>query len=409
MSDKIKKTAIFIMPRSSRAWFGAEAMWISVAGIAEAARRKIGDAVVMTTDRIAHPKEVMDYPRIMKGEEPSMRYQYSFLPMFIRVLLNDILIWKNNREWSLLNELDLKHKEVVFIWEKHDLFRGPASRLAKKLNVPFISYVHAPVVWEASKWGVRRYLWGRFLEKREAKNLKKADHIGVVSGEVKEKLLQMGVPDQKIFVSPMAVDPEMFKIKESKTKGLRKKLKLEGKFVIGWTGSFRSFHGLDSLVEAFSMVSEKFPDAVLMLVGDGNERRYTEKLIRDLKLSEKVIITGRKKFKEIPEYISLFDMAVVSARSSEGFHYSPLKLREYMAAGKPVLAPNAGEIPKLFQDEVHLKLFETGKLESLVEGMKYFISSSEVREKTGKTGEEYILQTNTWNVELEKILDRINR
>lgn len=408
MSDKIKKTAIFIMPRSSRAWFGAEAMWISVAGIAEAAKRKIGDAVVMTTDRIAHPKEVMDYPRIKEGEEPSMRYQYSFLPMFLRVLLNDILIWKNNREWSLLNDLDLRHTEVVFIWEKHDLFRGPAFRLAKKLNVPFISYVHAPVVWEASKWGVRRYLWGRFLEKREARNLKRADHIGVVSGEVKEKLLQMGVPEQKIFVSPMAVDPEMFKIKESKTRDLRKKLKLEGKFVIGWTGSFRSFHGLDSLIEAFSKVSEKFPDAVLMLVGDGNERRHTEKLVGDLKLSEKVIITGRKKFKEIPEYISLFDMAVVSARSSEDFHYSPLKLREYMAAEKPVLAPNAGEIPKLFEDEVHLKLFETGKKESLVNGMEYFILNSEAREKIGKTGKSYIIKTNTWDVELEKILDRIN-
>lgn len=53
-------------------------------------------------------------------------------------------------------------------------------------------------------------------------------------------------------------------------------------------------------------------------------------------------------------------MAFVSARTLKGFHYSPLKLREYLAAGKQAFAPNAGEIPSLFKDELHLKLFEPG-------------------------------------------------
>ncbi len=50
------------MPRSSRDWVGAEALWITAAGWSAAAQRRFGKAWVMTTDRIAAPEEVIHYP-----------------------------------------------------------------------------------------------------------------------------------------------------------------------------------------------------------------------------------------------------------------------------------------------------------------------------------------------------------
>ena len=59
---KKAKNSLFIMPRSSEARRGAEALWITVAGWAAAAERKFGKAYVLTTDRIATPTEVLKYP-----------------------------------------------------------------------------------------------------------------------------------------------------------------------------------------------------------------------------------------------------------------------------------------------------------------------------------------------------------
>lgn len=409
MSLSRKKIAIFIMPRSSSAWFGAEAMWVSAAGWAEAAKRKFGEAVVVTSDKIATPSEVLKYP--LPPPQPVQKFamgrkMFSFLPAFLKIFINDLLTWKNSRDWEILAQVNNSEEEVAFVWEKHDLFNGPGYKLAQRLGVPFISYVHAPVVWEAKKWGVNRYSWGGYLERKEAAALKKADFVAVVSEEVKQKIIELGVEKKRIFVSPMAVDPEHFRVREPAEIALTKKnLSLEDKFIIGWTGSFRSFHGINHLIKAFEEITRNFPECVLLLVGDGLDRKDSEVLAKELAISDKIIFTGKKDFSEIPDFVSVFDVAVVSARSSEGFHYSPLKLREYLAAGKPVLAPNAGEIPILFQNEVHLKLFEAGEVESLKNGMEYFLNDALRRKRISDSGKDLVLRTGTWDVELEKSLN----
>lgn len=396
------------MPRSSSSWEGAEAMWISVAGWAEAAERKFGNAVVITSDRIAKPIEVRNYPLKLKKDKFLIeRKFFSFLPSFFKIFFNDLLTWKQSLNWKILDNLENKN-DVAFVWEKHDLFYSPGYKLAKKLNVPLISYVHAPVVWEARKWGVKRYFWGNILESHEASSLKKADFVAVVSPQVKIKLIEMGVEEQHIIISPMAVDPNLFKIRDFSVIIRDKKLlDLEDKFVIGWTGSFRSFHGINHVIRAFSEIYKKYPNCVLLLVGDGLDRKNSIELVEKLQITDKVIFTGKKDFSEIPKYVSLFNIAVVSALSGEGFHYSPLKLREYLAAGAAVLAPNAGEIPSIFQNEKHLKLFEAGQVKSLKEGMEFYLSDDSRRGAIAEAGKNFVLETGTWDYELEKCVNFI--
>lgn len=407
--ERKSKTAIFIMPRSSSSWEGSEALWITAAGWASAAKKNLGNAIVITSDRIANPREVWNYPMLPERGKPVVRSKYNYVPSFCRTLFNDLLVWKNLRNWKILQNDFLQLENIAFVWEKHDLFFGPGKKLSKKLNVPLISYVHAPVVWEASKWGVKRYLWGKWLEKIEAISLRKADLVAVVSEEVKEKVMAMGIREDKILISPMAVDPQLFSDNESISSKLKEEFNLENKFVIGWTGSFRKFHGLDHVIKAFEKISEKYPETVLMLVGDGSERKDAEVLTEKLGISDKVIFTGRLQFLEIPKYVAQFDIAVVSARSGKGFHYSPLKLREYMVAGKAVLAPNAGEIPEIFENEINLKLFTAGDIKSLEEGMLYLINDEENRNKIARNGKKKILKTGTWDKELEKALEYLKK
>jgi glycosyltransferase involved in cell wall biosynthesis len=183
---------------------------------------------------------------------------------------------------------------------------------------------------------------------------------------------------------------------------------LNDKFILGWTGSFRSFHGLDILINVFHKVYLQKNDVVLLLVGDGQEREPMENMVRELGLEKAVIFLGKKPFAEIPKFVSLFDIAIVSARSADDFHYSPLKLREYLAAGKPTLAPEAGEIPVMFSDNNHLLLYKVGNIQDSASKILRLIEDQNLRDRLSKNGANYILSNGTWDYEMDKALKKLN-
>ena len=79
--------------------------------------------------------------------------------------------------------------------------------LALRHRCPLVSYVHAPQVWEAAQWGVRRPGWGRLVERYgERPQLVASDVVAVVSDEVAAQVARLGVDERRILVSPMAVD-----------------------------------------------------------------------------------------------------------------------------------------------------------------------------------------------------------
>jgi glycosyltransferase involved in cell wall biosynthesis len=406
MDIKDKTAALFIMPRSSRDWVGAEALWITAAGWSAAAQRRFGKAWVMTTDRIAAPEEVIHYPLGVKAGAvaTNKKGKLPWMPMFFKTFLKDILLWRRSRKWDVAKQAPWRGEKVAFVWQQHDLFAGPGRKIANALGVPLVTYVHAPVVWETGKWGVKRYLWGWFLERfAERKALLESDVVACVSEEVAGKLAAMGVDRSKILVSAMAVDQHLFD-KAGETQGLRHSLGLENAFVVGWTGSFRSFHGLDLLVRSFKEVHQALPQSKLLLVGDGSERPGLEQLVQELGLKDNVVFAGRQPFAKIPSYVSVFDLAIVSARSAEGFHYSPLKLREYLAAGKPTLAPRAGEIPQMFRDDLHLKLFTAGDVKALASTIITLVQDPAKLNMLKTEGKKYALETSTWDYEQDKLI-----
>jgi len=404
---KKAKISLFIMPRSSEAWRGSEALWITVAGWAAAAERKFGKAYVLTTDRVAAPKEVLKYPlgKVPQISKSGSKKLSSFLPTILITLIKDILLWKSSMNSNHFNyELPDFENGVSLVWEQHDFFPGIGYKLAKKHNVPFVIYVHAPQVWEAAKWGVKRPIWGKLLEKMETKSLKRADIVACVSQQVADKLKRMGIPENKILVSPMAVDAHLFS--KANSWHIIEDYNLKDKFILGWTGSFRSFHGLDILLHVFKKVHESINSSRLVLVGDGFEMENIVKLTNDLGIKDAVVFTGRKSFPEIPDYVDVFDLAIVSARRASDFHYSPLKLREYLGAGKATLAPNAGEIPRMFQDDIHLKLYNVGDIEGTAQKIIELYNDQEKRNLIAIRGKEYILKNGTWDVELEKLMNK---
>jgi len=404
------KTAIFIVPRSSYDWKGNEAGWITTAGWAGAGKDLWGGAVVATTDGVFQPEEAMLFPR---NKENSELKKKAFISR-IRKLVPEVIItaykdWKLKRikpdVWPIEEDNIFSEQEVKLIWERHDLFSGPGKKLALKLNVPLVTSVEALAVWEAQKWGVHRPIWGNWLEKNiEAKALKNSDLVCCVSQEVKDKVVSMGIPERKVIITPNRVDSTLFNPTINGGK-IKNQYKLHNKTVIGWTGSFRSFHALDNVVSAFKRVHIKYPSTVLMLVGDGLEFKKIKTLVEKLHLQDSVIMPGRKKFNEVPQYVANFDIAVVSARSAEGFHYSPLKLREYMAAGKAVVAPKAGDLGDIFRDGEDLLLYEAGNSQNLGDKILQLLENEDLCNTLTSNARFWFDREGSWIHELKRVCD----
>ena len=100
-------------------------------------------------------------------------------------------------------------------------------------------------------------------------------------------------------------------------------------------------HGIENIINAFSSVIKKILNARLLLVGDGAIKKDLKIQVERLGIDKSVIFTGYIKHDLIPEILAITDIAVAPVRPSPvEFYNSPIKLFEYMAAGKSPSLPH---------------------------------------------------------------------
>lgn len=393
----MKSSAVVVMPRGPDAWASAEALWITARGWAEAAQRRFGAAWIATPAGSWEPDRFPTSPGERRERVPFP------VPVLLRTLLKDVLLWRRQSRFVLPRSGPWSGTRIELVWEHHDLFNEAGRRLADAAGALLVRYVHAPQVWEARKWGVRRPLWGRALEKAERRHLGRADLVACVSQQVRERLEAMGLEAARIVVAPMGCDAERFS-----PHGETARAQLEipaAAVVVGWCGSFRPFHGLDLLIEAFAAASDERPDLRLLLVGDGPMRAALERTAVAAGVADHVTFAGVVPHAAMPDYLRAMDVAVVSSDGRGAFHYSPLKLREYAACGRPVIAPAEGELAELLECGF-LTLHEPGSAAELATAIERIAGDRELRERQATAARRYAVEHWTWDAHLDAVLAR---
>lgn len=395
---------VLVMPRRSTEWAGAAAVWITASGWASAARRRVGQAWVATPDGVATPEETLGFmrnPPILS--RPRMA---SHVPMVARTGIKDLM--RARAAWGYRDvgeRSEWSNAELKFVWQHHDLFHNAGHPLAQRRQCPLVTFVHSAQVSEARAWGVRRPGWGRLLEHvAERPQLLTSDVIACVSDEVAAEVVRIGADEHRVLISPMAVDADQFSPVVS-GEVVRRRFGLEGRFVVGWTGSFRRFHALEVAIEAFAKVYREARDSRLLLVGDGFERQNIERLAISLGLDGAVVFTGGVPHGELPEYIAAMDVTIVTARAGQAFHYSPLKMREYLASQRAVVAPRIGDVSRTVTDNVDALLYEPGDVNGLAERILLLHDAPGLRARIGSAGRHLMSATGTWDAQLETLLN----
>ena len=232
-----------------------------------------------------------------------------------------------------------------------------------------------------------------------------ASRIIVVSNVLKRFVLKhwKGVTEEKIIVLPNAADVEQLCL-TSDHDGIRQALGLQDAFVVGFLGTFQVWYGIESLIDAFPAVLQRVPNARLLLVGDGHIRRQLEHRVCDLGLEGTVQFTGYIPHNEVSRYLSIFDVAVAPFRDiGIDFCGSPIKLFEYMAAGRPIVASRIGQIPEVVEDGRTALLVEPGHIDQLAGAIVRLAKDPILRKRLGEAarreGQKY-----SWDAYAERLV-----
>lgn len=172
------------------------------------------------------------------------------------------------------------------------------------------------------------------------------DHITTHTYILRDRLLALGIPLQRITYLPHGVDRERFAAPEpAQLESLRSELGVVGKKVVVFVGSMSLVsHAVTVLLTAFSRVQQVLPDTILCLVGGGEDYERLKRLAHEMGLGEAVRFCGRVHPAQAPLYYRLADVSVDPVHDNEAGRASlSMKIFESWAAETPLVTTDVGD------------------------------------------------------------------
>lgn len=295
----------------------------------------------------------------------------------------------------------LQEEKPDLVWVRYQVLLFSAIVLARMKKVPVLLEVNAPAAYENRTFEKGVFQLPLVPEWIEKMNLRLTDASFVVSVPLKEYYLRWGIPERRLTVIPNGVDDTKF---DPKNRDGSKRKTASGKgTVIGFVGSFHYWHGMDMLLRVVKEAGRRCPEARFLLVGDGPMRKGMEKELAGDIQNGRVVFTGFIGHDRIPETISAMDVVLALYPGMTFFYYSPLKLYEYMASGKAVLASRVNQVQDLIEDGVNGMLFEPDHFDELMTKLDRLVSDGKMRKRLGEKAVETIREEHTWGHSAEKL------
>jgi glycosyltransferase involved in cell wall biosynthesis len=235
---------------------------------------------------------------------------------------------------------------------------------------------------------------------RHKKAYKKAKKIIVLTRYLKKELIAAGVDGAKIIVAPDGVDLEEFS-SDSPADDVKKRLPLlPGKKIIVYSGNihYHGWKGVNILLESL----EYLENVICLLVG-GDQTEFEE--IKKRSGSDKVIMIGQLAHCEVPPCLKAADVLVLPNKKgniTSEYYTSPLKLFEYMASGRPIVASDLPSLREIL-NEKNSVLVNPNNPRALAEGIIKVLTNKLLAEKIAARALADV-KNYTWQKRAEKII-----
>jgi len=268
--------------------------------------------------------------------------------------------------------------------------------LSTKLKIPTVYDAHHPLVKGGGS------LFNSF------KNSKYLIRFSTNSKGLADIYLKEGLPEEKLVIAHNGVELEKFQDAPSMNE-CRKKLGLPlDKKIICYSGNIYEGRGIQQLID----VSLRLKDVLFLIVGGLEDDVKRCKKIAADKGALNIELVGFVPHKSVPLYLLASDvlvmpyttkMTIKGGTQAQEFT-SPIKLFEYMAAVRPIVATSLLSVKEILEDGVNAVLVEPDSADSLYEGIKKVIQEDDLAKRIAlKVGSD--IKSYTWEERVKKLLD----
>ena len=226
------------------------------------------------------------------------------------------------------------------------------------------------------------------------------DRLVAVSPEVRDELVALGVaPKEKFSVVRLGIELEPRVAFDGDTAEVRRRHGIgSGRFVVGWFGRMTAVKRTDDLLTMLAGLRERGVDALLLLVGDGDDREHLEQRAHDLGLARSCLFLGYQE--NVAPWYAVCD-AVVLTSASEG---TPVTIIEALAAGRAVVATRVGGVPDVVDEGETGFLVRPGDTHAFAERLEILARDPERRIAMGEAGRERMLE----RYAVERLVDDVD-
>jgi glycosyltransferase involved in cell wall biosynthesis len=280
---------------------------------------------------------------------------------------------------------------------RHHSLIATAFLTARSLDLPLVLEVNAPRA-EAMTYDHEHLHVPVIPEWLEAKQLRSAQRVVVVSGALRDHLVAEHELDESRFVvSPNGADTTLFHPRVAPSPQLEQWRR--GATVVGYVGAFKRWHGVELLAEVTRELAAARPRTRFLFVGAAPVAGP----LRDVAaaLGERVVFTGSVAHDLVPGLVAALDVALLPETA---FYCSPLKVLEWMAAGRAVVAPGYGPLHEIITPGREGLLFEPGAEEALMTALLRLVDDRPLREKLGTAAAARVERELTWEHNAARVL-----
>ena len=269
------------------------------------------------------------------------------------------------------------------IYERANIHMLSGAWAARLFSLPLLLEVNAPLAEERSKFdGLAMPSFARWTEEMAWRS---ATYVLPVTAVLASYVERAGVPSSRIVVTSNGVDVNEFCIVPAQARpGLPKRFGPGP--VLGFVGYVRAWHGLPQIVDLLAQDAD-FANANLLIVGDGPGMGDLVRRAEQLGVGARVSVTGLVERVALAAHISTFDIALQPEVTS---YASPLKLFEYMALSRAIVAPDAANIREILTHQADALLFEPNNPKSLADAIRVLVADEALRSRLGSAAAEKI-------------------
>lgn len=276
------------------------------------------------------------------------------------------------------------------IYERANIYMLSGVWAARLFSLPLLLEVNAPLTEERGKFdGLAMPSFARWTEEMAWRS---ASYVLPVTAVLASIIERAGVPPSHIVVTSNGVNVQDFRVVAPEIRPSLPKSFGPGP-VLGFVGYVRAWHGLPQVVDLLAQ-DAALATANLLIVGDGPGTAALVQRAQQLGVADRVWVAGLVERDGLAAYISTFDIALQPEVTS---YASPLKLFEYMALNRAIIAPDAANIREILTHQTDALLFEPNNPDSLASTVRKLVADNALRARLGAGAAEKIHREDiTW-------------